>query len=323
MRRRVVLGLALVLVTSGLAFAGQAPAAAGDVIKEVRAAIAKNDFAEGERILADYRKDKGTTPQALEALSWLGRGALAAKQFERAYEYARQTESLVREALKSQKLDADRWTPIALGASFEVQAHALANAGQRTEAITLLENAKREFADTSIVTRLQKNVHLLSLEGKPAPVLDLAEHLGTKPPPLASFKGKPVLMFFWAHWCPDCKQMAPVLSRLADTYGPQGLVVVGPTQRYGWVSRGKEASVAEEMAYIDEMRQGHYGGVKGMLVPVSEKNFVNWGSSTTPTVVLIDRDGVVRLYHPGQMTLEALEPRVREVVGATQTAAAR
>ncbi len=35
---------------------------------------------------------------------------------------------------------------------------------------------------------------------------------------------------------------------------------------------------------------------------------------STPTVVLIDRAGIIRLYHPGQMTREALEPRVRALL---------
>lgn len=321
MRRRVFLGVTVLLMGGGLSLAAQV-AAPTDVIKEVRSAIAKNDFEGGERILQAYRDANGNTPQALEALSWLGRGALAAKQHERAYKYATDTERLVREALKKQALDADRWTPIALGAAYEVQSHALAANGQRTEAISLLEKAKQEFKDTSIVTRLQKNVHLLSLEGKPAPALDVAEYLGTKPPALANLKGKPILMFFWAHWCPDCKAMTPALTNLATTYADKGLVVMAPTQRYGWVKRGQNATPEQELAYIDEVRVKQYGVIPGMVVPVSEKNFVNYGSSTSPTIVLVDRQGIVRLYHPGQMKQEDLEPKVRAIVGMSDTAAA-
>jgi thiol-disulfide isomerase/thioredoxin len=318
----VFLGVTVLLIGGSLSLAAQVAAPTTDVIKEVRSAIAKNDFAGGERILQAYRDANGTTPQALEALSWLGRGALAAKQFEQAYKYAVDTEKLVREALKKQQLDADRWTPIALGAAYEVQSHALAAKGQRTEAITLLEKAKQEFKDTSIVTRLQKNVHLLSLEGKPAPALDVAEYLGTKPPALANLKGKPVLMFFWAHWCPDCKAMTPALTNIATAYADKGLVVLGPTQRYGWVKRGEKATPDQELAYIDEVRTKQYGVIPGMVVPVSEKNFVNYGSSTSPTIVLVDRQGIVRLYHPGQMKQEDLEPKVRAIVGMSETAAA-
>jgi thioredoxin-related protein len=49
-------------------------------------------------------------------------------------------------------------------------------------------------------------------------------------------------------------------------------------------------------------------------VPLSEENFKAWGASTTPTLVLIDRTGVVRLYHPGRISYEELAPRVHQVV---------
>ena len=39
-----------------------------------------------------------------------------------------------------------------------------------------------------------------------------------------------------------------------------------------------------------------------MPVPVSGANFAAYGASTTPTIVLIDGQGIVRLYHPGALT---------------------
>jgi thioredoxin-related protein len=57
-------------------------------------------------------------------------------------------------------------------------------------------------------------------------------------------------------------------------------------------------------------------------VPVSEENFKAYGASTTPTVVLIDRGGIVRLYHPGQMKLDEFEPLVKAVVDGKAASAA-
>jgi hypothetical protein len=57
-----------------------------------------------------------------------------------------------------------------------------------------------------------------------------------------------------------------------------------------------------------------------MTVPVSEENFKAWGASTTPTLALIDRLGIVRLYNPGRMTYEELAPKVASLV---QPAAAK
>ena len=76
-----------------------------------------------------------------------------------------------------------------------------------------------------------------------------------------------------------------------------------------------------EMAYITQIRDQFYPWMAADAVPVSEENFKAYGASTTPTVVLIDRAGLVRLYHPGEMTLEQIEPHVRAMVEGRATSA--
>ena len=49
-------------------------------------------------------------------------------------------------------------------------------------------------------------------------------------------------------------------------------------------------------------------------VTISEENFKSYGASTSPTVIVVDRAGMVRLYHPGQMKQEEIEPVIRAVV---------
>ena len=82
--------------------------------------------------------------------------------------------------------------------------------------------------------------------------------------------------------------------------------MIAPTQRYGYVANGDEASPADELKYIDQIRHQYYADLLGVPAPVSEANFRNYGASTTPTLVLIDRHGIVRVYHPGAMTLDEL-----------------
>lgn len=307
--------IATALVASVVGLAGleaQAPA----IIADVRKAIAANDFAAGDKLLSAYRAANGVTPDWLEALSWMGRGSLAAKKFDNAEKYARETYELSLAELKRRKLDQEPRLPIALGAAIEVLAQTDAERGARTEAVAFLNRELATYKGTSIEKRLWKNLNLLSLEGKPAPAVDISEYLGGKPPTMAQLKGKPVLMFFWAHWCGDCKAQAPVLARLMDTYGPQGLVLFAPTQRFGYTARGKSAPADEERLYIDEVRKTHYAVLAGQPVPLSETNHMRYGVSTTPTLVLVDRAGIIRLYHPGQMKWEELEPLVRSLVGS-------
>jgi thiol-disulfide isomerase/thioredoxin len=296
--------------------AAVAPAAPLAVIPTVRALIAKGDFDGAEAALAGFVASSGQTSENLEALSWLGRGALAADLLDRADGYAKQAQRLSEAALRTRDLDADRYLPIALGAAFEVQAHVLAKKDRRSEAIYLLTRALDTYGATSIRARLQKNVHLLSLEGKTAPPLTARQYLGPAPRPLAELKGRPVLLFFWAHWCPDCKMQAPALDRIEETYRDRGLVVMAPTQRYGYIKRGTAAAPADEDAHIEKIRLETYGVIDNMPVTISQEDFAGYGASTTPTLVLIDRDGIVRLYHPGRMTDDELERRVRALFEA-------
>lgn len=288
-----------------------------DLVADVRADIANKDFAAGERRIAAFNKGGGWTPESILAYSWLGRGAQAAKMWDKAEAYAAETRRLCLDALKSRKLDAEPMLPLALGASIEVNGHALAGRGQRSEAVAFLRDELKRWHGTSIRTRTQKNLNLLSLEGSPALPILVPEHLGTKPPTLAQLKGKPVLLFFWAHWCPDCKSMIPVISRLQQEHGAKGFTVIGPTQRYGYVAAGKEAGPADEFKYIDEVRKQYYSPLGGMPVPVSEENFKVWGCSTSPTLVLVDRKGIVRMYRPGKMTYEELAPQVEKLVSGS------
>src|SRR5688572_4400984 len=106
-----------------LALIASSTLSAQDIVREVRAAIAANNFAAGEGLIEKYKASRGVTPEMIEAVSWLGRGALAAKQFDSAYGYAEKARELSLAQLKKRKLDAEPHVPLALGASMEVQAH--------------------------------------------------------------------------------------------------------------------------------------------------------------------------------------------------------
>ena len=270
------------------------------IVEDVRGAISHHDFSQAGRAIEGYRAANGVTPEVLEALSWMARGSLAEKNYADAEKYARQTHDLCVAQLRKGPLDREAHLPIALGAAIEVQGNVLAAQGQRADGIAYLEDQLKLYYSTSIRTRLQKDIHLLGLEGRPAPALEQI----TLP------KGRPALLFFWAHWCPDCKAEAPVLARLKAEFEPRGLVLIAPTQKYGYVAEGKDAPPAVELPYIEKIRRQYYAQVITSPAPVSEENFRRYGASTTPTLVLVDGAGIVRMYHPGQMTYEELRPRI-------------
>lgn len=284
------------------------------IVESVRYALAQNNFSAAETQLDAYRSQRGVDAEYVEAYSWLGRAALDAGQYDQAAAYAKDTKRLALEQLKGRQLDAEPHLPLALGAALEVQSQVLAARDQKAQAIALLQSALRTYGTTSIRDRIQKNLNLLSFQGKTAPALKADQFLGAPLPPSAQLRGSPVLLFFWAHWCGDCKAEAPIITQLRSEFAPKGLKVVGPTRYYGYTAQIEHARPSDELQYIDAVRHRFYSGLLDMPVPISTQNFLVYGASTTPTLVLLDKAGKVAWYHPGAVPYAELRSEIEKVV---------
>ncbi len=295
-------------------FVGLTTFAWAGIVENVRVALMQNNFAAAESQLESYRNQAGVNGEYLEAYSWMARAAFDQGDYTRAETYAKQTKALAVELLKKRPLDAEPHLPLALGAAYEVQAQVLAAHGQKTQAVALLRSALTTYGNTSIHDRLQKNINLLSFQGRVAPQLKQDEFLGATLPAATKLKGSPVLLFFWAHWCADCKGEAPIIAQLRSEFAPKGLKVIGPTRYYGYTAQIEHASPADEMRYIDAVRHRFYSGLLDMPVPINKSNFEVYGASTTPTLVLVDKTGKVAWYHPGAVPYDDLRTEIEKVV---------
>jgi len=285
------------------------------LVNDVRTLLARNDLAAAEAATRTYRAHAGATPELAAAVSWLARASLGARQLDRAERFAAETMTIAGPLLKTRKLDADPWLPTAVGASIEVRGQVLAARGERADAVAFLNGELAKYSATSIGERIRKNINLLSLEGKPAPPLEVRDPLtGPTPAALPALRGHPVLLFFWAHWCGDCKSMIPVLAAIRKDYEPRGLRIVLPTRLYGYVAGGEESAPAVEKPYIEKVRSQFYGTLSGLPAPLSSANFLTYGASSTPTIVLIDAAGTVRYYHPGTAPESELRAQIQKLL---------
>ena len=120
--------------------------------------------------------------------------------------------------------------------------------------------------------------------GKPAPDFTGTDING-KTVKLSDYKGKVVLLDFWATWCPPCRKEIPGFVDLYSTYKSRGLVVIGVSM---------DDATAEVIATVSRLKLNYpvlmgdeylgaaYGGVLGL-----------------PVTFLIDRDGKIRARYQG------------------------
>lgn len=143
----------------------------------------------------------------------------------------------------------------------------------------------------------------------PAPLsdLELTDQFGN-PHSLADYKGKVIFLNFWATWCGPCRNEMPDIQKLYEEYSAQGedaevviLGIAGP-------GIGQEGS-AEEIA--DFMTKNGY--TYPVLMDTSGEMFTQYGISAFPTTFMIDKDGNVYGYVPGQMT----EDIMRSIIDQT------
>jgi thiol-disulfide isomerase/thioredoxin len=294
-----------VLLLASTAFAG--------IVEDVRAAIARNDLAATDLQVQAYQRARGATPELATAIAWQARGALTAKKLDRAAAYADQARQMILPNLRGPRVDHAQWLT-AMGASIEAQAQVMAAKGETAEAVLFLRDELKTYSGTSQQERIQKNINLLSLEGKPAPALEAAVWFGPQPPSIASLRGKAVLLFFWAHWCPDCKATVPIIAGLMKKYGPRGLALIGPTEYYGYVANGADATPEVEKPYIEQIRRQFYAPLYDMPAPLSNANFARYGASSTPTLVLVNRKGIVSWFHPGAATERELSSQIERAL---------
>ncbi len=135
----------------------------------------------------------------------------------------------------------------------------------------------------------------------PAPQFSLQD-LDGKALSLANYQGKVVLLNFWATWCTPCRGEIPQFIEFQNTYGPQGLQLIG-------ISMDDDAKPVHEfyqqfkMDYPVAIGNANlaesYGGVLGL-----------------PVTFLIGRDGRIAAKYVGATDMTALQQKIQSLLQA-------
>jgi thiol-disulfide isomerase/thioredoxin len=152
---------------------------------------------------------------------------------------------------------------------------------------------------------------LQPLKGKPAPNFTLVDLQGKKVS-LADYKGKAVLLNFWATWCGPCKLEIPWLEKLRDQYKSQGFEVLGiesdnydtDPKAYASYKSGVEKSAAALGVNYPILLGGDsisepYGGLDGL-----------------PNSFYVDRKGIVTAQIVGLADRDEIEANIKKAIAS-------
>jgi thiol-disulfide isomerase/thioredoxin len=134
---------------------------------------------------------------------------------------------------------------------------------------------------------------------KPAPSF-VRQDLAGKPVDLKAYRGKVVLLNFWATWCGPCQLEMPRFSSWQKQYGPRGLQILGVSmddEPEGVRKNVSKLQVNYPVVMGDERLGNQYGGILGL-----------------PVTFLIDRNGRVIARFAGEADLNAMEDQIKRLL---------
>ena len=121
---------------------------------------------------------------------------------------------------------------------------------------------------------------------------------------LVKFKGKAVVVNFWATWCPPCKREIPDLIELYKKYKKEGLVVIGISiDEEGWEAVKpfiEKTKIPYPVVLADQNVVRDYGNFDGI-----------------PATFFIDSNGIIVDRQIGMLTKEIFETEVKAILPKT------
>jgi thiol-disulfide isomerase/thioredoxin len=117
---------------------------------------------------------------------------------------------------------------------------------------------------------------------------------------LADFKGKPVLIDFWATWCPPCRDSIPGIEKLHKSYSGKGLVVLGiALDQGGW---------DDVKSFITEH------GITYLILKGTEDVAAQYHVRTIPMLIIVDKEGKIYKRYLGYGDDDQLEKDIQSVL---------
>jgi len=151
------------------------------------------------------------------------------------------------------------------------------------------------------------------LLGKRAPAFELEDLSGNKVS-LANYKGKAVLVNFWATWCAPCKIETPWLVELRSQYAAQGFEILGVSTESDGVGKDDPAAWEKDKAAIAKSAQQMHMQYP-VLIDGDSISEQYGGLDSLPTSFFLDRDGTVVAVQVGLTSKSDIEANIKKAIG--------
>ena len=115
--------------------------------------------------------------------------------------------------------------------------------------------------------------------GEPAPDFQL-QSLDGQTVSLGNLQGKPVLINFWATWCPSCVSEMPYIQEIYEEWSDKGLVVLA-------------INIGESSSKVEEFMQNHNLSFI-VLLDTRQDVVQRYNFQYIPTTFFIDEDGIIQ-----------------------------
>ena len=148
------------------------------------------------------------------------------------------------------------------------------------------------------LTKLRARDKHYKLIGEPAiELIGIDKWFPGKARPLASMRGKVILLDFWATWCAPCFDAFPHLTEWQQDLADEGLIVLGVTRYYGR-AEGFSVDRPNEIIFLEKFRE-KYRLPYDFVVMSDQQTQRQYGATALPTAALIDRKGIIRYIESG------------------------
>lgn len=126
---------------------------------------------------------------------------------------------------------------------------------------------------------------------------------------LSDFRGRPVILNFWASWCVSCRYESKVLEKVWRDYRSDGVVVIGVAV---------ETSLEGARRFAAQYRKSYPLALDAFQSDSESSAMIDYGVHAVPETFFIDRNGVIRSMYRGPVSLDTVRENLPAIMAASE-----